>query len=110
MVARRVKDILRAIEFVKARGVKHIELAGRGQGSLPALFAALLSDDVKGVKLWDTLESYQSIAEKRISSWPQSCMVPGILKYMDLADIRAAVAAEKKLEVVNFVKEPVPEL
>lgn len=110
MVARRVMDILRAIEFVKARGVKRIELAGRGQGSLPALFAALVSDDVAAVKLWDTLESYQSIAEKRISAWPQSCMVPGILKHMDLADIREAVAAVKKLEVVNFVKEPIPEI
>ena len=110
MVADRVMDILRAIEFVKARGVKRIELAGRGQGSLPALFAALVSDDVAAVKLWDAPESYQSMVEKRLTAWPQSCMVPGILKYMDLPDIHHAVRAFKSLEIVNFVKEPVPEL
>ena len=110
MIARRVKDILSAIEFVKARGVKRIELAGRGQGSLPALFAALLSDDVAAVKLWDTPESYQSMVEKRLTLWPQSCMVPGILKYMDLPDIHNAVRAFKSLEIVNFVKEPIPEV
>lgn len=110
MVARRVMDILRAVEFVKARGVKRIEIAGRGQGAFPALFAALLCDDIAAVKLWDALESYRSIADKRFSAWPQSCMVPGILKYMDLADIREAVASLKSLEVVNFVKEPIPEV
>ncbi len=110
MIARRVKDILSAIEFVKARGVKRIELAGRGQGSLPALFAALLSDDVAAVKLWDTPESYQSMVEKRLTLWPQSCMVPGILKYMDLPDIHNAVRAFKSLEIVNFVKDPTPEV
>ena len=110
MVADRVMDILRAIEFVKARGVKRIELAGRGQGSLPALFAALVSDDVAAVKLWDAPESYQSMTEKRLTLWPQSCMVPGILKYMDLPDIHAALREFKPLEIVNFVDEPIPEL
>ena len=109
MVADRVMDILRAIEFVKARGVKRIELAGRGQGSLPALFAALVSDDVAAVKLWDAPESYQSMVEKRFTSWPQSCMVPGILKYMDLPEICAAIREFKPLEIVNFVNEPIPE-
>lgn len=108
-IALRVLDILRSIEFVKARGVKHIELAGRGQGALPAVFAALVSDDVAAVKIEDAPESYQSMVDKRISDWPQSCMVPGILKYMDLPDIYEAVAAFKPFSA-TFVNEPVPEL
>ena len=109
-IALRVLDILRAIEFVKARGVKKIELAGRGQGALPALFAALISDDVSALTVYDALESYQSIIDKRMSNWPQSCMVPGILKYMDLPDIYGAVRKSKPCNIVNFVKEPIPEL
>ena len=108
-VALRVLEILRAIEFVKARGVKHIELAGRGQGALPAVFAALVSDDVAAVKITDALESYQSVVDKRISDWPQSCMIPGILQYMDLPDVYEAVAAFKPFSA-TFVNEPVPEV
>jgi len=108
-VALRVLDILRAIEFVKARGVKHIELAGRGQGALPAVFAALVSDDVAAVKISDAPESYQSMVDKRVTDWPQSCMVPGILQYMDLPDVYEAVAAFKPFSAA-FVSEPVPEV
>ena len=108
-VALRVLDILRAVEFVKARGVKRIELAGCGQGALPAVFAALISDDVAAVKVSDALESYQSVVDKRISDWPQSCMIPGILQYMDLPDIYEAVAAFKPFSA-TFVNEPVPEV
>ena len=108
-VALRVMDILRAIEFVKARGVKRIELAGRGQGALPAVFAALISDDVAAVKIYDAPESYQSMVEKRVSYWPQSCMVPGILEYMDLPDIYEAIAALKPFSA-TFVNEPLPEM
>ena len=86
-----------------------VELAGRGQGSLPALFAALVSDDVAAVKLWDAPESYQSMVEKRFTMWPQSCMVPGILEYMDLPDIYEAVAAFKPF-AATFVSEPLPEM
>ncbi len=108
-VAQRVMEILRAIEFVKTRGVKRIELAGRGQGALPAVFAALVSDDVAALKIYDAPESYQSMVEKRMSHWPQSCMVPGILEYMDLPDIYEAIAAFKPFSA-SFVNEPLPEM
>ena len=108
-IALRVLEILRAIEFVKARGVKHIELAGRGQGALPAAFAALVSDDVEAVKIYDAPESYQSMVDKRISDWPQSCMIPGILQYTDLPDIYEAIASFKPFSA-TFVNEPVPEV
>ena len=108
MVARRVEDILSAIAFVRERGVKHIKLVARGQGAIPAAMAALLSDDVEAVTLYETLESYQSVVNKRVSDWPQSCMIPGVLKYMDLPDIYTALKAEKPA-TITFVDEPVPE-
>ena len=84
MVARRVEDILSAIAFVKDRGVKNVKLIARGQGAIPAAMAALLSDDVEAVTLYETLESYQNVVNKRVSDWPQSSMIPGVLKYMDV--------------------------
>ena len=108
MVGWRVLDILRAVKFIKARGVKCIEIVGRGLGSIPAAMAALLCDDIAAVKLYDALENYTSLAERRVTRWPQSCMVPGILEYMDLPDIYAALRSEKPFEA-SFVSEPIPE-
>ena len=57
----------------------------------------------------DAPESYQSMVDKRVTDWPQSCMVPGILQYMDLPDVYEAVAAFKPFSAA-FVSEPVPEV
>ena len=54
--------------------------------------------------------SYLDMAKKRITRWPQSVMVPGILKYTDLPEICEAVRAEKTLNIINSVNEPVPEI
>ena len=110
MVGCRVLDILRAIEFVKANGVKHLHFIARGQGVIPGTIAALLSDKVESLTLLDAPESCMAMVRKRITRWPQSCMVPGLLTFTDLPEIYAAVKAEKELNIVNFVNEPVPEV
>ena len=101
-VAQRVFDLLSAIEYVKRCGVKKIKLAGRGLGCVPAAIGALLCADVKGLTLYDAPESWQSMVTKPATYWPQSCMIPGILKYTDLPEIYAAVNAD----IVNFADEP----
>ena len=110
MIACRVLDTLRAIEFLKDRGVRELHLAARGLGCFPAMVAALLSEKVAGLTLYDAPESYLSMAKKRITRWPQSCMIPGVLTYTDLPEICEAVRSEKPLKIVNFVNEPVPEV
>ena len=110
MLGCRVRDTLGAIEFVKANGVEHLHLEARGLGCFPAIFAALLSDKVESLTLHDAPDSYLSMAKKRITRWPQSCMLPGVLKFTDLPELRDAIASEKPLTVVNFVNEPVPEV
>ena len=110
MAARRVLDILRAIEFVTANGVKELHLVCRGQGAIPGALAALLSDKVSSITLHDAPESCLSMVRKRITWWPQSAMVPGLLKFTDLPEIYEVLKAEKALNIVNFVNEPVPEV
>ena len=110
MLARRVFDTLRAIEFVKANGVKHLHLAARGLGCFPAIFAALLSEKVESLTLYDAPDSYLNMAKKRITRWPQSCMLPGILTFTDLPELYEALRSEKELNIVNTVREPVPEV
>ena len=110
MLGCRVLDTLRAIAFIKANGTEHLHLMARGLGCFPALFAALLSEDVESLTLLDAPESYLSMAKKRITRWPQSCMLPGVLNFTDLPEIYDAVRSEKALEIVNFVNEPIPEV
>ena len=37
-------------------------------------------------------------------------LIPGVLEFTDLPELYAAVKAEKPLDIVNFVKEPVPDV
>lgn len=108
-VAKRVFDLLTMLVYVKACGVKKITSSARGLGVVPAVIAALISDDIAEITLYDAPASWESMTAKPATIWPQSCMIPGILKYTDLPEIYEAVKAEKLLNIVNFADEPTPE-
>jgi len=90
----RVKDILCAVELLSQHS-GHIELEGHGIGGIPALIAAVLSDKIRALRLTGTPESWESMivpAVPEAESSPMSYMIPGIMKYFDLPDLRAAIA------------------
>ena len=97
--------MLTAVVWVKSCGVKEITLAGRGQGAIIAALGALLSDDVKGVKLYDAPESWDSMARSRVTLWPQSSMLQGILSVTDLPEVYEALAGKMPFEIVNYFDE-----
>lgn len=99
----RVRDLLGAVAFAKARGVKKIRVTGRGHGAVVALFAAILSDDIDFVTLYDAPESFDSMARSRITLWPHSLMLRGILRYTDLPEMYGILQEMGKLKVVNYV-------
>ena len=87
----KVRDILCALELLKERGVKNITLVAEGQGTVPALLAAVLSDIPVSVKLQHGPESWESMLRKEATLWPLSCMLPGILGVTDLPELRKMV-------------------
>lgn len=91
IVGGKVKDILCAVELLAAKGARRIRLEGRGLGAIPALFAAVLSDKVASVRLKDSIASYDAELRRPVTLLPLSCIVPGILRQMDLPDLRAAL-------------------
>lgn len=105
MLADRVRDLLGAVAFCKVNGVKEIKLAGRGQGAITAAVAALISDDVKALTLFDAPESWDMMARSRVTLWPQSMMPPGILQLTDLPEIYQAVREKMALQIINFMDE-----
>ncbi len=83
----KVKDILCAIELLTRNGEK-LELQARGQGTVPAIIAALFCDKISSVKLIDAPESWGAQAHMVIPSLPLSAMLFNVLKETDLPEIR----------------------
>lgn len=98
----KVRDILCALELLKERGVKNITLRAEGQGTIPALLAAVLSDIPTAVILQNGPESWESMVRKEATLWPLSCMLPGILGITDLPELRKMV----KNLTYTVAKEP----
>ena len=91
MLGGKVRDILCALELLKERGVKKITLLAEGQGTVPALLAAVLSNIPVAVKLQRGPESWESMLRKEATLWPLSCMLPGTLGVTDLPELRKIV-------------------
>jgi len=90
----KVRDVLGAVELLSGH-TSSLELEGHGIGGIPALIAAVLSDKVKAIRLTGMPESWESMIIPTVpeaESSPMSHMIPGIMEYFDLPDLRAAIA------------------
>jgi len=96
----RTCDVLRVLQWLKSNGHEEVHLVAKGWGSIPATFAAVLSDKVKQVTLKNALTSYSDIAESETYSWPLSALVPNILESFDLPDCYRALK-DKKLKQID---------
>jgi dienelactone hydrolase len=100
-VAQRCRDILGVVGFLRNSGHTRIHLAARGWGTIPAVFASLLSPHVQQVTLKNALTSYGAIAESDSYMWPLSSFLPGVLKQFDLPDCYRALEATKGLRLID---------
>ena len=94
-LGKRVFDLLSAVTLIAENAPSDMVLTveAHGLGCVTALMAALLSDKIHRLKLVDeATPSYEALLSDPFSKFPLSFMVPGILKEMDLPDIRKAVA------------------
>jgi dienelactone hydrolase len=98
-VGQKTFDVLRVLDWLKNCGHEQVHLVGAGWGSLPAAFAAVLSDTVEQVTLKNALTSYADIAESRTYAWPLSSLVPDVLKSFDLPDCYRALNKKKLRQI-----------
>lgn len=96
----RTRDILRVIQWLKSNGHDEVHLVAKGWGTIPATFAAVLSEQVTQVTLKNALTSYSDVAESETYSWPLSALVPNILKTFDLPDCYKALQ-KKNLKQID---------
>ena len=74
-------------------------MVAKGWGSIPATFAAMLSDTVLQVTLKNALTSYSDVAESEEYNWPLSSFLPGVLKTFDLPDCYTSLTAKKLRQI-----------
>lgn len=108
-LGRRVYDLLRVLDLLAAHGYRQIEVAARGFGAVPALFAAVLDRRLSHLTLQQVPLSYEAFAVDEDYRWPLSGMVWGILNKLDLPDCFRALG--KRLTIIepcNSRMEPLP--
>src|SRR5262249_44460343 len=98
-VGQKTFDVLRVLDWLKSFGHKEVHLVGKGWGSLPATFAALLEEAVAQVTLKHALTSYQDVAGSETYSWPLSSFLPGVLEKFDLPDCYQALKRKKLRQI-----------
>jgi dienelactone hydrolase/pimeloyl-ACP methyl ester carboxylesterase len=98
-VGQNTHDVLSVLDWLAEHGYTQIHLAGLGWGTIPAAFAALLSDHVKQVTLKRNLTSYEAIATSENYNWPLSSFVPNILARFDLPQIYEALKDKQLVQM-----------
>jgi pimeloyl-ACP methyl ester carboxylesterase len=98
-VGQRTFDVLRVLDWLVSIGHEEVHLAARGWGTLPAAYAALLSDRVTRVTLKNAPTSYAEIAESRNYNWPLGVLLPSVLKSFDLPDCYRALATKQLRQI-----------
>ncbi len=96
-LGRKVHDVLSAAALLRNSGFEEVAISGRGMGSIIAAFAALLDGDFNAVTLDHIPRSYEDVIKEQVNIFPQSLMPMGILKYVDLPDVFAALGDTLKI-------------
>lgn len=90
LAGQRTADLLAVIQalhrYPATAGVP-LRLAASGKMTVPAIFAAALSQQVEKLHLLAGLKSYRSLVEAVNPSHPLANFVPGILQHTDLPEI-----------------------
>ena len=109
-LGRRVHDVLSTMDLLVHEGAKEIHLYGRGQGSLLALFAGILHDNIASVTLKNAPPSYSSWVHAPLVAWPAVNFLRDALKVFDLPDCMEALGDKLTLiEPWGADMQPIPE-
>ncbi len=97
LLGQKVLDVLGVLDWLKGNGFDEVHLAAKGWGTLPALFAAMLTPKIKQVTLKNALSSYKELACSECYDWPLSSMLPNVLGSFDLPECYAQLGGKLKL-------------
>ena len=94
IMAYRLRDTLIALEYAKHFS-KDISVGGYGVGAITALLlCAYIPDEISRVFAVRPLASYGCLTEEPSFSWPESILIPDVLRYFDIPEILACLGAK----------------
>jgi len=85
-LGRRVYDVLSTMDLLVARGAQRIDLYGRGQGAIIALFSCLFHKRAGKLVLKNGPTSFEDWVREPIVTWPAASFPRGVLRYFDLPE------------------------
>lgn len=89
----KVRDLFGAIALLRSAGYVELTLAGRGLGGLVAAYAAGIdSTGIRRIRLRNVPRSWGELMRKGEFLWPQSHLIPGMLREFDLDDLYRLLA------------------
>ena len=97
LLGQKVLDVMGVLDWLKGNGFEEVHLTAKGWGTLPALFAAMLTPKIKQVTLKNALSSYKELACSECYDWPLSSMLPNVLDSFDLPECYAQLCGKLKL-------------
>lgn len=97
--SQKTHDVLTTLDWLRSLGHADVHLAALGWGTVPATFAAVLSDLVTRVTLKQAPKSYTEIAESEEYDWPLSTLPPGALRQFDLTHCYAFLEGKELRQV-----------
>lgn len=89
----KVRDFFGAIALLHSVGYTELTLVGRGLGGLIAAYAAGIdSTGIRRIRLRNVPRSWGELMRKGEFLWPQSHLIPGMLREFDLDDLYRLLA------------------
>ncbi len=98
----KVRDVLSAWSLLQQAGFQDITLAGSGLGALVAIYTAgtgLISP--KRIQLRNMPNSWIELMQSGVFLWPQSHLIPGMLKKFDLPDLARMLAETSEISITD---------
>lgn len=94
VMSMRVRDALSALAYVRSRpeaDADGVVVSGCGLGGVVARHVAAIDANLRGLVVWDTLESFEGLVGEEHPCWPQDAFMPNVLLHYDLPELTAAV-------------------
>ena len=104
VVGQRVSDLLRLIQYTKENpnvNKTNISIKANGLYVPVALHAAVFSKDISQIKLPEHYHSYLNWIEKPTEKDAYSYLVPNVLRYYDLPDLRQWLLKNKAIRFIS---------
>ena len=97
-------DALAALQYLEKRedvDNGRIMVGGKGIGAVAALHAAFIWGKASKVMCLDMLSHYGALTDEFPNTWPNSIIIPDILKYYDLPDLAMCIASQSCVYILN---------